>query len=149
MTVEEDEDPLDAFMKDISSQAVAQDHFELSKPSKPANVITFEDLQALEETDYKQNELLTNEEEDFISKKEKDPVYMMDKAQEKERKREAKKDLKQDRSGNDEMKINKNLYIESNEITKMTPEEVAKYRKSNGDIKVRGINCPKPLKNWY
>lgn len=31
----------------------------------------------------------------------------------------------------------------------MTEKEVAEYRKKNGDIKVRGIQCPKPIKSWY
>jgi ATP-dependent RNA helicase DDX46/PRP5 len=43
----------------------------------------------------------------------------------------------------------KNFYIESREITKMTEREVAEYRKSMGDVKVRGLKCPKPIKNWY
>jgi ATP-dependent RNA helicase DDX46/PRP5 len=45
--------------------------------------------------------------------------------------------------------IRKNLYIESREISLMTEKEVAEYRKKNGDIKVRGIQCPKPIKSWY
>jgi len=31
----------------------------------------------------------------------------------------------------------------------MTDEEVAKFRKFNGDIKVRGIDCPNPVLNWF
>jgi ATP-dependent RNA helicase DDX46/PRP5 len=89
-----------------------------------------------------------NEDEDFEAKKKDDPVYAMDREKEKERKREAKKDLTS-KVTQEQVNINKNLYIESTEITNMTDEEVKKYRKSNGDIKVRGLNCPKPIKNWY
>jgi ATP-dependent RNA helicase DDX46/PRP5 len=45
--------------------------------------------------------------------------------------------------------IRKNLYIESREISLLTDKEVAEFRKKNGDIKVRGIQCPKPIKSWY
>ena len=31
----------------------------------------------------------------------------------------------------------------------MTDKEVAMFRKNNGDIKVRGLKCPKPIMNWY
>ena len=43
----------------------------------------------------------------------------------------------------------KNFYIEAKEIADMTPEEVERYRKELGDVKVRGKDCPKPIKNWY
>lgn len=45
--------------------------------------------------------------------------------------------------------IRKNLYIESREISLMTEKEVAEFRKKHGDIKVRGIQCPKPINSWY
>ena len=31
----------------------------------------------------------------------------------------------------------------------MTDKEVAEFRKSKGDIKVRGVQCPKPITSWY
>lgn len=31
----------------------------------------------------------------------------------------------------------------------MTDKEVAEFKKKNGDIKVRGLKCPKPVTNWY
>ncbi len=43
----------------------------------------------------------------------------------------------------------KNLYVESNELSKLTVEEVEKMRKENGDIKVRGKAIPKPIANWF
>ena len=45
--------------------------------------------------------------------------------------------------------IRKNLYIESREINLLTEKEVAEFRKKHGDIKVRGIQCPKPINSWY
>lgn len=43
----------------------------------------------------------------------------------------------------------KNFYIESSEITAMTEEEVAQYRKELGDIAVRGENVNRPIKTWF
>lgn len=31
----------------------------------------------------------------------------------------------------------------------MTDKEVSEARKLNGDIKVRGLRCPKLISNWY
>lgn len=42
----------------------------------------------------------------------------------------------------------KNFYIEVPELEKMTPEEVAELRSSLEGIKVKGKNCPKPIKAW-
>ncbi|XP_060075225.1 probable ATP-dependent RNA helicase DDX46 [Ylistrum balloti] len=42
----------------------------------------------------------------------------------------------------------KDFYVEVPEIRKMTTEEVDAYRIELEDIKVRGKNCPKPIKSW-
>lgn len=44
---------------------------------------------------------------------------------------------------------NKNIYIESNEIKEMDSDEIEKMRRDLGDIKIRGVNCPHPIQNWY
>ena len=68
----------------------------------------------------------------------------------KEKKRAEKKDLKAiDHAVEEYDKLNKNLYIETKEISRMTDKEVADFRKQNGDIKVRGLKSPKPISNWY
>ena len=43
----------------------------------------------------------------------------------------------------------KNLYIESPEIAKLTPEEVIEIRKTNGSILVKGKEIPKPILDFY
>ena len=43
----------------------------------------------------------------------------------------------------------KNLYIESPEISKLTPEEVIEIRKTNGSILVKGKEIPKPILDFY
>lgn len=47
------------------------------------------------------------------------------------------------------MEFRKNFYTETSEISKMTDEDVKIYRKSMDNMKVRGIKCPRPIKNWY
>jgi len=46
-------------------------------------------------------------------------------------------------------KFQKNFYIEPREISDMTDEEVDAYRKELGDVAVRGVQCPRPIKTWY
>ena len=43
----------------------------------------------------------------------------------------------------------KNIYIESPEITKLTPEEIIEIRKSNGSILVKGKDIPKPILEFF
>jgi ATP-dependent RNA helicase DDX46/PRP5 len=42
----------------------------------------------------------------------------------------------------------KDFYIEVPELQRMTKKEVEEYRHSLDEIKVRGVRCPKPIKNW-
>eukprot|EP00871_Galdieria_phlegrea_P004588 jgi/Galph1/512/GphlegSOOS_G5160.1 len=42
----------------------------------------------------------------------------------------------------------KNFYIEAPEIAKMSWPDVHEYRKQLGGIRIRGKNCPKPVKTW-
>ncbi|KAK3090638.1 hypothetical protein FSP39_013319, partial [Pinctada imbricata] len=42
----------------------------------------------------------------------------------------------------------KNFYVEVPEIARLTNEEVDAYREELEGIKVRGKNCPKPIKSW-
>ena len=42
----------------------------------------------------------------------------------------------------------RNFYIEVPELARMTPPEVAAYRKQLDGVKVRGKDVPKPIRNW-
>jgi ATP-dependent RNA helicase DDX46/PRP5 len=46
-------------------------------------------------------------------------------------------------------KFRKNLYIEAKEVSNMSEEQIIKFRKEHGDIKIRGKNVSKPIFNWY
>ena len=95
--------------------------------------------------------MINDDEDKFMKKLEEggdgERVFEMDREAEKQRKREAKKELKfYKHSENEEIEqVRKNFYIESLEITKMSEKEVQEFRKLNGDIKVRGLNCLRPI----
>lgn len=42
----------------------------------------------------------------------------------------------------------KNFYIEPPELAQLTDAEVEIRRADLGDIKIRGVNCPKPIEKW-
>jgi len=46
------------------------------------------------------------------------------------------------------LKFEKCFYVEVAELAKMTPEEVEELREELEGIKVKGKNCPKPIKTW-
>lgn len=96
------------------------------------------------------NQVLLNDDDDeylieVVKDEEEADSYL-----EREKKKLAGKELKSiDHANQNYDKIKKNLYIETKEITRMTDKEVSEFRKLNGDIKVRGLKCPKPIMNWY
>ncbi|KAK9928505.1 hypothetical protein M0R45_025638 [Rubus argutus] len=53
-----------------------------------------------------------------------------------------------DHSKIDYLPFRKNFYIEVKEISRMTPEEVAAYRKQL-ELKIHGKDVPKPIKIWH
>ncbi|EEB07473.1 ATP-dependent RNA helicase Prp11 [Schizosaccharomyces japonicus yFS275] len=65
----------------------------------------------------------------------------------------AKRMKKKDFITVDHSKINyedfrKNFYVEPEELKKLSLEEVDELRLSLGGIKIRGIDCPKPVTSW-
>uniref|UniRef100_A0A915DJF9 RNA helicase n=1 Tax=Ditylenchus dipsaci TaxID=166011 RepID=A0A915DJF9_9BILA len=44
--------------------------------------------------------------------------------------------------------LSQGFYKEVPELAKMSKKEVDDYREELDDIKVRGLKCPKPIKNW-
>lgn len=87
--------------------------------------------------------------EKYLANMEKEE-HEMESFLEKEKKRQERKELKLFTSDNYQFeKIRKNLYVETREVSKMTDKEIADFRKKNGEIKIRGLQCPKPISNWY
>ena len=61
-----------------------------------------------------------------------------------------KKELKAVDHKNIEYEIfKKDIYIESKEIKEMDQDDIEKIRRELGDIKIRGVSCPRPIQNWY
>jgi len=60
-----------------------------------------------------------------------------------------RKDItKVDHSTVDYVPFRKDFYVEVPEMQNMTKEEVDAYRADREGIKVKGLGCPKPIKNW-
>lgn len=43
----------------------------------------------------------------------------------------------------------RNFYMEAQDLQRMTDKQVAEFRQSLDDVKVRGVDVPKPIKNWF
>lgn len=65
-------------------------------------------------------------------------------------KRKQKKELmKVDHSKINYIPFRKNFYIECPDISELTDVEVESFKKENDDIKVKGKDCPKPIRTFY
>eukprot|EP01054_Gregarina_sp_Poly1_P010339 Gregarina_sp_Poly_1__10338@NODE_734_length_6557_cov_123_557627_g549_i0_p1_GENE_NODE_734_length_6557_cov_123_557627_g549_i0NODE_734_length_6557_cov_123_557627_g549_i0_p1_ORF_typecomplete_len1175_score228_12DEAD/PF00270_29/5_4e54DEAD/PF00270_29/9_1e02DEAD/PF00270_29/1_5e03Helicase_C/PF00271_31/9_2e28ResIII/PF04851_15/5_3e12ResIII/PF04851_15/8_3e03ERCC3_RAD25_C/PF16203_5/1e09Flavi_DEAD/PF07652_14/0_013AAA_19/PF13245_6/2_5e03AAA_19/PF13245_6/0_24AAA_19/PF13245_6/1_3e03SecA_DEAD/PF07517_14/1_8e04SecA len=61
----------------------------------------------------------------------------------------SKKDLQPvDHSQIDYPEFKKNLYVQVREITAMKDHEVEAFRRSNGNIRIRGKGCPRPIREF-
>lgn len=125
---DDDADPLDIFMQGMD-EAIKRD----AEERKTEYNITRDEL--LENKDD------SVEEEDSIN----DPRDILALAQKKMKKRELPN---VDHSKIQYETIRKNFYVEPYELSEMTEEEVNDYRLELDGIKIRGINCPKPIQNW-
>ena len=146
---EEDVDPLDAFMKGVNHEAkkilAATGTGPDSKTSK-TTVITVTKVKGGEEN---KGELMQNNQ---------DAVEYSDEERGDEELASALLSIARKNKKKDLPKVNhkaityspfrKNFYVEVPELAKMTQEEVTTLRQELGGIKVKGKNCPKPLKSW-
>ncbi|EUD68211.1 adenosinetriphosphatase [Plasmodium inui San Antonio 1] len=60
-----------------------------------------------------------------------------------------KKLLQVNRDQVEYLPIKKNIYVQVSEITNMKESDVDLFRKNNGNIIVRGKNCPRPVQYFY
>lgn len=119
-------DPLDAYMSNISKEFQHLTEVSLKKEKK--DIVRGENITVDEEDPIEA--VSSDEPEDLLKKMKKRVLEQVDHS-----------------------KINyppfrKDFYIEVPEIAKMTDEEVAEYRKSLEGIRIRGKNCPKPIKTF-
>lgn len=125
----EEVDPLDLFMQGMD-EAIKRDAEE-----RVENHLSIDDL--LENKEDSEEE----EEEDSIN----DPRQILALAKKKLKKRELPNI---DHSKIQYEPIRKNFYVEPHELSEMTEQEVNDYRLELDGIKIRGLNCPKPIQNW-
>jgi len=137
---EEDDDeidPLDAFMAGVTTEVdelLKKDVLRGNQNISSKNATSLED---------KEDEGSDSEFETTEPPSEQDLLALAQKV-------EKKKELQLvDHSKIDYEPFKKNFYIETQEIAKMTPEETKKYRFELDGIKIRGLDCPKPIKKWF
>ncbi|PHZ07313.1 P-loop containing nucleoside triphosphate hydrolase protein [Rhizopus microsporus ATCC 52813] len=137
---DEDMDPLEAYMLDVREEAKKineEDKKRFEKLSKADKGYSLMDID--ENTNENGNE--QDEEEEIGS----DPEDIIAYA--------AKKVKRKDVAPVDHSKIEyedfrKDFYIEPPELREMTPDQVDLLRIELDGIKIRGVNCPKPITKW-
>jgi ATP-dependent RNA helicase DDX46/PRP5 len=130
----EEEDSLDVFMKDVDQEVkkLHQTDLELSETLTKSSI-------TMPRLGLKESE----ESEDIHQVfKEKDILAL---AQSKTKKKELGVI---DHSSIQYEPFRKQFYIETPEIAKMTEEEIKAYREELDGIRIRGIDCAKPIKKW-
>ncbi|RHZ89141.1 hypothetical protein Glove_18g32 [Diversispora epigaea] len=133
---EEEEDPLDSFMKDVEVEVEHLNELDKKRAKQMSKGKTR--LERLES--------ITNEDDDIETEEViSDPEDILALA--------AKKLKKKDLAAVDHNQViyepfRKNFYIEPPEMHELTPDQVDLIRVELGGIKIRGIDCPKPIQKW-
>ncbi|KAI9316009.1 P-loop containing nucleoside triphosphate hydrolase protein [Dichotomocladium elegans] len=132
-----DIDPLEAYMMDVTAEARRVNEEDKKR---------MEEMQKTTETRMDEDEVEPAEEE--VAKDEEygsDPEDILALAAKKAR----KKDLSVvDHSQIDYEPFRKDFYIEPPELRDLTSDQVDILRIELDGIKIRGVNCPKPIKKW-
>jgi len=146
---EDDDDKLDAD-RETFMEAIRKDREQRAQQEQEAK-------QKLEDAEKKQAAARKDTEEQtgrFLEDEE-DDEYWVDVEEEEQKyldmlkKKKLSKELPPvDHANIDYPEFQRKFYIENSEIKKMTAEEVATYRKGLDDIKIRGKDCPYPIKKW-
>ncbi|VDP89525.1 unnamed protein product [Echinostoma caproni] len=152
---EDDVDPLDAYMQSLNEE-MRQDVDQSNEPSSEVKTEEPEDTEPNSTADRKppivkkkkeigKGELMESniDEMEYSSEEEEETIEdALAQLQKKE------KLLPVDHSKIAYEPFRKNFYIEVPELVKMSKEDVKAYRASLENIRVRGKDCPKPLKTW-
>ncbi|KAF9428190.1 pre-mRNA processing RNA-helicase, partial [Podila epigama] len=135
--MDEDEvDPLDAFMVDVTAEVKQLEKKEQKRDMKASKSQGATPQQATLGGEDDEDEVVdeSSEEEDILAMA-------------------AKRIKKKDLPPVDHAKMNyeyfrKDFYLEPPEMAEMTPEEVHMLRLELDGIKIRGADCPKPIRKW-
>lgn len=132
-------DPLDAYMLDVTEEA---------------RKINEEDKKRMQELEFTENKKDTTDNDKNINNQQKDgsddeygsdPEDILAMAAKKVKRKEL---AAVDHSKIDYEPFRKDFYIEPAELRDMTQEEVDDLRNELDGIKIRGIDCPKPIRKW-
>ena len=155
---EEEVDPLDAFMVDVKQEVVKVNENFKQKYNKgagdgveKATVVTVTKVKGVEPTDGgKKGELLENDQDAAeYSDEEEGHDAEFASALSTIFKKTKKKDLPTvDHRKIDYPPFRKDFYKEVPVLSRMTAEEVSMYRIELESLKVKGKDCPKPVKAW-
>ncbi|KAF9429141.1 pre-mRNA processing RNA-helicase, partial [Entomortierella beljakovae] len=132
-------DPLDAFMVDVTAEVKQLEEKEQNRSSKSTKASEKSKAKETAKSIVDDND---DEEEPDESSDEEDILAMA-----------AKRIKKKDIPAVDHSKIQyeyfrKDFYLEPPELAEMTPEEVHSMRLELDGIKIRGADCPKPIRKW-
>ena len=142
---QEDLDPLDAFMEGVNHEA-KKILGSMGREGEKATVITVTKVKGGQE---KKGELMQNNQDAVEYSDEELGDDELATALLSIARKNKKKDLpKVDHKSITYEPFRKNFYVEVPELGKMTTEEVNAFREDLGSIKVKGKNCPKPVKSW-
>lgn len=139
--MDEDEiDPLDAFMVDVTAEVKELEKKEQKRDSKLGKAVDVSKTDGGSAQRLPGNE---EEDEDVAESSEEEDILAM----------AAKRIKKKDIPAVDHSKIQydffrKDFYMEPPEMVDMTPEEVHSLRLELDGIKIRGADCPKPIRKW-
>ena len=151
---EQEVDPLDAFMDDVS-QEVKKVNEAFQKKVNATNgdkttVITVTKVKGQVEDIRKKGELLQNDQDAIeYSDEEETTDAELASALSTILKKNKKKELPiVDHRKIEYQPFRKDFYKEVPDLARMTPEEVSTYRIELESVKVKGKDCPKPIKTW-
>ncbi|EME28233.1 ATP-dependent RNA helicase [Galdieria sulphuraria] len=155
-----EDDPLDQYMEDIQKEV--NDVLIHSRPKKKSsfkkNGVLEDSFEWTEENSNKEGDerISSDEGGELLSDMEGEDAELIDAGDVSDResgylshvRRKRIVYEKVDHSKYNYIHFKKNFYIEAPEIAKMSWEDVHEYRKQLGGIRIRGRNCPKPVKTW-
>ncbi|XP_074622997.1 putative ATP-dependent RNA helicase DDX46 isoform X2 [Acropora palmata] len=149
---DDDIDPLDAFMADVSKEVKkisALDQKKLGVGKAGRTTVITHVVTKKKKRDPSKGELMENDQdameyssEDEVEEETIESTYANFKTKK-------KKDLQAvDHDKVYYSSFRKNFYVEVPELARMTEEEVDEFRSKLENIRVRGKDCPKPVKTW-
>ncbi|RNA26298.1 putative ATP-dependent RNA helicase DDX46 [Brachionus plicatilis] len=151
--VEDEEDPLDAFMKDINTKALTSRTIKKQVDKETGKKVTIMVGVAKATSKGEKNKGLIMEQDidglEYDSEQE--DAYGIDDLTSESL--NAKNKTKSEMVSTDHSKVyyrafRKNFYVEVPELSEMSGEQVEEYREELEGIKIKGKNCPKPIKVW-